>query len=171
MNDRLEPRSLARLQMFHPDRLVELANLGPASSALKRPVRRQAKLVADRLSCRQRLDSLLDLIGLGYVEVFSTRMQKAPWRSSSTTATRGPCTVSGCPGSASFCGAAVAAAGAPSTPPGCWLRPTSQFLFGKAAAWTSPNWPGTSPPRYGSFVSSGRGRPSRRRHRLALCFR
>jgi transposase len=61
---------------LHPDGLAEVADLGPAD-ALKRSVRRRAKLVADRLACRQRLDSLLDLLGPGYVEVLSTRMPKS----------------------------------------------------------------------------------------------
>jgi hypothetical protein len=59
----------------HPGGLAGLADLGPAD-ALKRPVRRRATLVADRLACRQRLDSLSGLLGPGHVEVLSTRVHK-----------------------------------------------------------------------------------------------
>jgi transposase len=76
-DDRLDSHLLARLPLLHPDGLAELADLGPAG-ALKGSVRRRAKVVADRLSCRQCLDSLLDLLGPGYVEVLSTQTQKAP---------------------------------------------------------------------------------------------
>jgi transposase len=75
-NDHLDSHVLARLPLLGPEGLAELADLGPAD-ALKRAVRRRATLVADRLACRQRLDSLLDLLGPGYVEVLSTRMQKS----------------------------------------------------------------------------------------------
>lgn len=66
-NDRLDSEVLARLPLLHPEGLAEVADLGPAD-ALKRAVRRRAKLVAERLACCHRLDALLDLLGPGYHE-------------------------------------------------------------------------------------------------------
>jgi len=74
-NDRLDSLLLARLPLLHPDGLNEVADLGPAD-ALKRAVRRRVRLVADRLACRQRLDSMLDLLGPAYNEVLGTRATK-----------------------------------------------------------------------------------------------
>jgi len=74
-NDRLDSMLLARLPLLHPDGLDELADLGPAD-ALKRAVRRRVKLVEQHLACRQRLDTMLDLLGPGYVEVLGIRASK-----------------------------------------------------------------------------------------------
>jgi len=74
-NDRLDSRVLARLPLLHPDGLDELADLGPAD-ALKRAVRRRVKLVEQHLACRQRLDTMLDLLGPGYVDVLGIRASK-----------------------------------------------------------------------------------------------
>ena len=74
-NDRLDSMLLARLPLLHPDGLDELADLGPAD-ALKRAVRRRVKLVEQHLACRQRLDTMLDLLGPGYVDVLGIRASK-----------------------------------------------------------------------------------------------
>lgn len=75
-DDHLGSHVLARLPLLHPEGLAEVSSLGPAD-ALKRAVRRRASLVTERLAWPQRLGSLLDLLGPGYVEVLSTRMQKS----------------------------------------------------------------------------------------------
>ena len=67
-NDRLDSLLLARLPLFHPNGLTEVADFGPAD-ALKRAVRCRATLVADHLAHRQRLDALLDLLGPSYVRI------------------------------------------------------------------------------------------------------
>ena len=74
-NDRLDSVLLARLPLLHPDGLDAIADLGPAD-ALKRAVRRRVNLVEEHLACRQRLDSMLDLLGPGYVEVLGIRGSK-----------------------------------------------------------------------------------------------
>ena len=66
-NDRLDSHVLARLPLLHPEGLNPIDSLGPAD-ALKRAVRRRVKLVEWRLASRQRLDSMLDLLGPGYAE-------------------------------------------------------------------------------------------------------
>ena len=53
--------------LLHPDGLNLVDSLGPAN-ALKRAVRRRVKLVEYQLASRQRLDSMLDLLGPGYAE-------------------------------------------------------------------------------------------------------
>jgi hypothetical protein len=74
-NDRLDSMLLARLPLLHPEGLNELADLGPAD-ALKRAVRRRVKLVEQHLACRQRLDTMLDLLGPGYVDVLGIRASR-----------------------------------------------------------------------------------------------
>jgi len=66
-NDRLDSHVLARLPLLHPDGLNLIDSLGPADG-LKRAVRRRVKLVEYQLASRQRLDSMLDLLGPGYAE-------------------------------------------------------------------------------------------------------
>jgi hypothetical protein len=66
-NDRLGSHVLARLPLLHPDGLNLVDSLGPADG-LKRAVRRRVKLVEYQLASRQRLDSMLDLLGPGYAE-------------------------------------------------------------------------------------------------------
>ena len=58
---------LARLPLLHPEGLNPIDSLGPAEP-LKRAVRRRVKLVEWQLACRQRLDSMLDLLGPAYAE-------------------------------------------------------------------------------------------------------
>jgi transposase len=67
-NDRLDSQLLARLPLLHPEGLNPIESLGPAEP-LKRAVRRRVKLVEWQLACRQRLDSMLDLLGPAYAEV------------------------------------------------------------------------------------------------------
>jgi transposase len=74
-NDRLDSMLLARLPLLHPEGLNELADLGPAD-ALKRAVRRRVKLVEQHLASRQRLDTMLDLLGPGYVDVLGIRASR-----------------------------------------------------------------------------------------------
>jgi transposase len=74
-NDRLDSLMLSRVPLLHPEGLKELSDLGPAD-ALKRAVRRRARLVASRLAAKQRLDAMLDLLGPAYAEVFGTRCNK-----------------------------------------------------------------------------------------------
>ena len=66
-NDRLDSHVLARLPLLHPDGLNLIDSLGPADG-LKRAVRRRVNLVEYQLACRQRLDSMLDLLGPEYAE-------------------------------------------------------------------------------------------------------
>jgi transposase len=74
-NDRLDSLMLSRLPLLHPEGLSELGDLGPADP-LKRAVRRRVKLVEERLASRQRIDSMLDLLGPAYNQVLGTRMTK-----------------------------------------------------------------------------------------------
>ncbi len=67
-NDRLDSHVLARLPLLHPEGLHPVDGLGPAEP-LRRAVRRRVKLVEWRLAGRQRIDSMLDLLGPGYAEV------------------------------------------------------------------------------------------------------
>ncbi len=67
-NDRLDSQVLARVPLLHPEGLNPIDSLGPAEP-LKRAVRRRVKLVEWQLACRQRLDSMLDLLGPAYAEV------------------------------------------------------------------------------------------------------
>lgn len=67
-NDRLDSHVLARVPLLHPEGLNPIESLGPAEP-LKRAVRRRVKLVEWQLACRQRLDSMLDLLGPAYAEV------------------------------------------------------------------------------------------------------
>jgi hypothetical protein len=78
-NDRLDSLMLSRLPLLHPDGLSELGDLGPADP-LKRAVRRRVKLVAERLACRQRIDSMLDLLGPAYHDAVGTRLTKTAMR-------------------------------------------------------------------------------------------
>lgn len=69
--DRLDSRILARLPLLHPEGLVGLSDLGPAQ-ALKRAVRRRARLVADRTACHLRIACLLEMLGPGYLDTLGT---------------------------------------------------------------------------------------------------
>jgi transposase len=74
-NDRLDSTVLARLPRLHPDGLNPIDGLGPAQP-LRRAVRRRVKLVKTRHASRQRIDSLLDLLGPGYAQVLGTCYNK-----------------------------------------------------------------------------------------------
>lgn len=74
-NDRLDSLMLSRLPLLHPEGLSEIGDLGPADP-LKRAVRRRVKLVAERLACRQRIDSMLDLLGPAYHDAVGSRLTK-----------------------------------------------------------------------------------------------
>ncbi|MGH2738466.1 MAG: IS110 family transposase, partial [Actinomycetota bacterium] len=69
--DGLDSRILARLPLLHPEGLVGLSDLGPAQ-ALKRAVRRRARLVADRTACHLRIACLLEMLGPGYLETLGS---------------------------------------------------------------------------------------------------
>ena len=69
-NDRLDSVLLARLPLLHPDGLTVCAGIGPADP-LRRAVRRRAKLVSQRITSLNRLTALLELLGPGYLRVFS----------------------------------------------------------------------------------------------------
>jgi transposase len=74
-NDRLDSTVLARLPRLHPDGLNPIDGLGPAKP-LRRAVRRRVKLVKTRHASRQRIDSLLDLLGPGYAQVLGASYNK-----------------------------------------------------------------------------------------------
>ena len=74
-NDRLDSTVLARLPRLHPDGLNPIDGLGPAEP-LRRAVRRRVKLVKTRHASRQRIDSLLDLLGPGYARVLGACYNK-----------------------------------------------------------------------------------------------
>lgn len=74
-NDRLDSTVLARLPRLHPDGLNPIGGLGPAEP-LRRAVRRRVKLVKTRHASRQRIDSLLDLLGPGYAQVLGANYNK-----------------------------------------------------------------------------------------------
>jgi transposase len=69
-NDRLDSVLLARLPLLHPDGLTVCTGIGPADP-LRRAVRRRAKLVSQRITSMNRLTALLELLGPGYLTVFS----------------------------------------------------------------------------------------------------
>ena len=69
-NDRLDSVLLARLPLLHPDGLTVCTGIGPADP-LRRAVRRRAKLVSQRITSLNRLTALLELLGPGYLTLFS----------------------------------------------------------------------------------------------------
>ena len=69
-NDRLDSVLLARLPLLHPGGLTVCTGIGPADP-LRRAVRRRAKLVSQRITSMNRLTALLELLGPGYLTVFS----------------------------------------------------------------------------------------------------
>lgn len=74
-NDRLDSTVLARLPRLHPEGVNPIDGLGPAEP-LRRAVRRRVTLVKARHRSRQRLDSLLDLLGPGYAQVLGACYNK-----------------------------------------------------------------------------------------------
>lgn len=69
--DRLDSKMLARMPMLHPEGLRTVDSLGPAES-LKRAVRHRSSIQKRRVACAGRLDSLLELMGPGWLDVFGT---------------------------------------------------------------------------------------------------
>ena len=77
-NDRLDSMILSRIPLLHPEGLTQIDGLGPADP-LKRAVRRRVRLLEAQLACRQRLDTMLDLLGPAYNEALGTRGTKTSY--------------------------------------------------------------------------------------------
>jgi transposase len=71
--DRLDAELLARLPLLHPDGLHPETTNGPGDP-LKRAVKLRSRLVHRRSACMQRLDALLEILGLGWVEALGSDM-------------------------------------------------------------------------------------------------
>jgi transposase len=71
--DRLDAELLARLPLLHPDGLHPETTNGPGDP-LKRAVKLRSGLVHRRSACMQRLDALLEILGLGWVEALGSDM-------------------------------------------------------------------------------------------------
>ena len=69
--DRLDSKMLARMPMLHPEGLRVVDHLGPAEP-LKRAVRHRTSIQKRRVASAMRLDSLLELMGPGWLDVFGT---------------------------------------------------------------------------------------------------
>ncbi len=69
--DRLDSKMLARMPLLHPEGMQVVDHLGPAEP-LKRAVRHRASIQKRRTASAMRLDSLLELMGPGWLEVFGT---------------------------------------------------------------------------------------------------
>ena len=69
--DRLDSKMLARMPMLHPEGMRVVDHLGPAEP-LKRAVRHRTSIQKRRTASAMRLDSLLELMGPGWLEVFGT---------------------------------------------------------------------------------------------------
>ena len=75
--DKLDSKMLARMPMLHPEGLREMDSLGPGES-LKRAVRHRSSLQKRRLAAEGRLDTLLELLGPGWLDSFSTAARPRP---------------------------------------------------------------------------------------------
>ncbi len=73
--DRLDAEMLARLPVLHPEGLHMAEALGPGD-ALKRAVKIRSGLVHRRSQAMQRLDSLLEILGPGWIDALGSRMTK-----------------------------------------------------------------------------------------------
>ncbi len=69
--DRLDSKMLARMPMLHPEGMRVVDHLGPAEP-LKRAVRHRSSIQKHRVASAMRLDSLLELMGPGWLDVFGT---------------------------------------------------------------------------------------------------
>ena len=69
--DRLDSKMLARMPMLHPEGMQTVDHLGPAEP-LKRAVRHRTSIQKRRTASAMRLDSLLELMGPGWFDVFGT---------------------------------------------------------------------------------------------------
>ena len=77
--DRLDAELLARLPVLHPDGLHLAEALGPGDP-LKRAVKIRAGLVHRRSTSMARLDSLLEILGPGWIDALGTRMTQTAFR-------------------------------------------------------------------------------------------
>ncbi|MDP3983519.1 MAG: transposase [Acidimicrobiia bacterium] len=77
--DRLDAQLLARLPVLHPEGLHPLEALGPGDP-LKRAVKIRAGLVHRRSTAMHRLDSLLEILGPGWVEALGSDMTQTAFR-------------------------------------------------------------------------------------------
>jgi transposase len=71
--DRLDAELLARLPVLHPEGLHLAETLGPGDP-LRRAVKIRAGLVHRRRTAMARLDSLLEILGPGWIDTLGTRM-------------------------------------------------------------------------------------------------
>lgn len=77
--DRLDAQLLARLPVLHPEGLHPVEALGPGDP-LKRAVKIRAGLVHRRSTAMHRLDSLLEILGPGWVEALGSDMTQTAFR-------------------------------------------------------------------------------------------
>jgi transposase len=77
--DRLDAELLARLPVLHPEGLHLAEALGPGDP-LKRAVKIRAGLVHRRSTAMARLDSLLEILGPGWVDALGTRMTQTTFK-------------------------------------------------------------------------------------------
>jgi len=77
--DRLDAQLLARLPVLHPEGLHPVEALGPGDP-LKRAVKIRAGLVHRRSAAMHRLDSLLEILGPGWVEALGSDMTQTAFR-------------------------------------------------------------------------------------------
>jgi len=77
--DRLDAELLARLPVFHPEGLHPVEALG-VGDPLKRAVKIRAGLVHRRSTAMHRLDSLLEILGPGWIDALGSRMTRTTFR-------------------------------------------------------------------------------------------
>ncbi len=77
--DRLDAELLARLPVLHPAGLHLAEALGPGN-ALKRAVKIRSGLVHRRSTAMHRLDSLLEILGPGWIDALGSRMTQTTFR-------------------------------------------------------------------------------------------
>ena len=77
--DRLDAELLARLPVLHPEGLHLAETLGPGDP-LKRSVKIRAGLVHRRSTAMARLDSLLEILGPGWIDALGTRMTRTTFK-------------------------------------------------------------------------------------------
>jgi hypothetical protein len=77
--DRLDAELRARLPVLHPEGLHLAEALGPGDP-LKRAVKIRAGLVHRRSTAMARLDSLLEILGPGWIDALGTRMTQTTFK-------------------------------------------------------------------------------------------
>jgi transposase len=77
--DRLDAELLARLPVLHPEGLHPAEHLGPGDP-LKRAVKIRAGLVHRRSTAMHRLDSLLEILGPGWIDALGSRMTQTTFK-------------------------------------------------------------------------------------------